>query len=211
MPVLGVYNCIMGLARETLECDCIYVICWHLLFGKALVDPQTVPLGTPCVSSSSKQSQHCPSANTGVSFLVAPPGHFSFSWPVRAFIPGMFPPHVLSILQPQALHCPLCPCIPSSCLTSPSLLLPPSADLCLFFMLFSAPELIFSLVCSSFPAFQSTPFSVLPGHNEENEGNEKIIKKKDKNPFLPLFYETAHLEFPKACQVWANWSIGLTC
>lgn len=170
LPVLNLYNCIIRLARETLERDCIQAISCHLLFGKALVDPQAVPLGTPCVLSSSKQSQRCPSAHTDVSSLVGPPGHFSFSWSVPVFVPGAFPPHVLSILQPQVLHCPFRSCIQ----------LPAG-----FLMFFSALELIFSLICSAFPAFECTSFSVIPGHNAGNEGKEKIIKKKDKNPFLP--------------------------
>lgn len=79
----------------------------YLLFGMAVVEPQAVLLGTPCVSYSGKQSQHCPSTDADVSSLMCAPGHFSFSWSVLASIPGAFPPLVFSILQSPGLALPL--------------------------------------------------------------------------------------------------------
>lgn len=172
--ILSVYNCITGLARNPLNVTAYRPSAGIFWLGRLWLTPGSAPGNPPGLSS--KHSQHCPSTDTGVSCLVGPPGHFSFSWSILAFVPGAFPPLVLSILQPQVLRCPLCPCIPSSCLTSPSFLLAPSAHLSANPSCFSQPQSsFFSLVCSSFPAFELSSFSVLPGHNAENERKEKII------------------------------------
>lgn len=158
--------------------------------------PGSVPGNPPGLSS--KHSQHCPSTDTGVSCLVGPPGHFSFSWSILAFVPGAFPPLVLSILQPQVLRCPLCPCIPSSCLTGPSFLLAPSAHLSANPSCFSQPQSsFFSLICSSFPAFELSSFSVLLGHNAENERRKRSFKKKIKTHFCPNFMRQPTQNSPK--------------
>lgn len=96
------------------------------------------------------------------------------------FIPGVFPPLVLSFSSPQSSIAPYSPASPSPVLTNPSLSSFLCSLVCLFFMLFSATELIFSLSYYFFPAFELTSFSVLCKHKTENEGKEEIIKKKIK-------------------------------
>lgn len=138
LAVLSIYNCIIRLARETLECDYVWAVCWYLVW-EGCGRPSSSSLDEPCVLYSSKQSRHHAYTNIDVSPLMGLHGHFPFSWSGLVFIPKAFPTLILPSSSPRFLSTS-CLCIPSSCLTSPSFLLYTAAHLSTYSSHFSQPQ-----------------------------------------------------------------------